>query len=204
MKLIHSLLISLLFTSLPTIAQKNGSVDWAGVHRSFEAFSQYPSTENAIKVISLLPERDHVTYTGEKNENEATQFVYQNLGMLERQVISRDPNAIKLAFRLKAIADGAFAEDLDVLLGQLIRIDPALFLRQLKNAKVQNGRVDALVGNYGDIYADKVEAQRLETKERIRALETVSDSALKEIQNKCLVELKTIEVQLAAELRKAR
>jgi len=199
MKLIHSLLISLLFTSLPTIAQKNGSVDWDGVHKSFEAYTQYPSTKNAIKVISLLPERDHVTYTGEKNESEATQFVYQNLGMLERQVISRDPNAIKLAFRLKAIADGAFAEDLDVLLGQLIRIDPALFLRQLKNAKVQNGRLDALVGNYGDIYADKVEAQRLETKERIRALETVSDSALKEIQDKCLVELKTFEVQLAAE-----
>ena len=202
MKLIHSLLISLLFTSLPTIAQKNGSVDWDGVHKSFEAYTQYPSTKNAIKVISLLPERDHVTYTGEKNENDAIQFVYQNLGMLERQVISRDPNSIKLAFRLKGIADGAFAEDLDVLLGQLIRIDPTLFLRQLKNANIQNGRLDALVGNYGDIYVDKVEAQRLETKERIRALETVSDSALKEIQDKCLVELKAFELQLAAEFER--
>src|SRR5947209_7170819 len=114
MKIFRSLLILLLLAPLPTVGQQKGAVDWVGIHETFAAYCEYPSSENAIKVISLVPERDHVTYTGEKNENEATQFVYQNLGMLERQVISRDPNAIKLAFSLKAIADGAFAEDLDV------------------------------------------------------------------------------------------
>ena len=130
---------------------------------------------NATHVIDLLPESGHVEYTSERKEQEAIEFVYQNLDMLERQVISRDPHAIKLAFRLMTIADGAFAEGLEIVLGQLIRIDPALFLRQLKEAEDQIIGLGGLIGNYGDIYVDKIEAHRLETDKRIYALEGVTD-----------------------------
>jgi hypothetical protein len=130
-----------------------------------------------------------VEYSGAKQEHDTIDFIYDNLGMLKRQVLSRDPNAVRLAFRLKTIADGAFAEDLDILLGRLIRIDPTLFVRQLKEYGKVN-RLDGLVGNLGDAYVDRFDAQRLEIKKRIRALESVSDPALKELADQCIKELK--------------
>ncbi len=117
MNIIYSFLVSLLFISIPAVGQITSPVDWDGIHQAFAAYDEYPSSANAMKVMSLLPESD-VKYTNERKENEAIQFVYQNVGMLERQVISRDPDAVKLAFKLRTIADGAFAEDLDIVLGR--------------------------------------------------------------------------------------
>ncbi len=67
---------------------------------------------------------------------------------------------------------------------------------------MQVGRLDGLVGNYGDVYVDKVEAQRLETEKRIHAWEGVSDSSLREMRNECIGELKKIKLQLTAEAEK--
>ena len=169
-------------------SQPEAPVDWAALHRAFAAYCGYPSDKNAIEVMRLLP-NGSVEYSGAKQEHDTIDFVYDNLGMLERQVLSREPNAVRLAFRLKTISDGAFAEDLDVLLGRLIRIDPALFLRQLKEYG-RVGRLDALVGVLGDPYVDRFDAQRREIKKRITALESVSDPALKELAGQCIKDLK--------------
>jgi hypothetical protein len=88
------------------------------------------------------------------------------------------------------IADGTFAESLEIALGQLIRIDPTLFLRELKEAKDQIIGLGGLTGNYGDVFVDKIEAHRLETARRIDSLEGITDPALKEIRNECILELK--------------
>lgn len=198
MKFNGFLLASLILAVPPTMAQSQRSTDWRGIQGAFTAYVEYPSGANAKKVVSLLPNGEHIQYTNEKSEAEATEFVYQKLNMLERQVISRDPDAVELAFRLKTIADGAFAEDLDIVLGQLIRIDPRLFLQQLKIALSGIGRLDALVGNYGDVYVDKFAAQRLETDRRTDALESVSDPALQAIRDECIGELRKIRLQLNA------
>lgn len=164
------------------------AIDWDAIHGAFAAYCDYPSDKNAVKVIGLLPDSG-IQYSGAKQEHDTIDFVYSNLVMVERQVLSRDPNAVRLAFRLKTIADGAFAEDLDVLLGRLIRIDPTLFLQQLKEHGRVN-RLDGLVGNLGDPYVDRFDAQRLEIQKRIGALKSVSDPALKELADRCIQELK--------------
>jgi hypothetical protein len=191
-KITYFFLVSLLLTSIPSVGQPKAKapIDWKAVHEAFAAYSEYPSHANATHVADLLPESGHVEYTSDKREHETVEFVNQNLDMLERQVISRDPASIKLAFRLMTIADGEFAESLEIALGQLIRIDPTLFLRQLKEAKDQIIGLGGLTGNYGYVFVDKVEAQRLETARRIDSLEGVTDPALREIRNECILALK--------------
>ncbi len=106
--------------------------------------------------------------------------------MLERQVLSKDRVAVKLAFRLRSIADGGFSEDLSIVLGTLIRIDPKLFLEELRNAKPQVQRLGPLLANEGAVYVDRMRAQCLENQLRIESLESVKDPSLDNIRNKCI------------------
>jgi hypothetical protein len=188
MKLSTCITLFLVIAPSVNATQPEAPVDWAELHRAFTVYCHYPSDKNAIEVMRSVP-NGSVEYSGAEQEHDTIDFIYDNLGMLKRQVLSRDPNAVRLAFRLKTIADGAFAEDLDILLGRLIRIDPTLFVRQLKEYGKVN-RLDGLVGNLGDAYVDRFDAQRLEIKKRIRALESVSDPALKELADQCIKELK--------------
>jgi hypothetical protein len=181
------LTIFLMLSAFGSTGATNGSVDWDGIRKAFAIYCDSPSAKHAVHVMRLLP-RSRVEYTGRKKENDAIDFVYDHLGTLRQRVLSRDLSASKLAFRLMTIADGAFAEDLDILLGQIIRIDPALFLQELKGYG-RVGRLDALVGSLGDSYVDRIDAQRLEIKKRIQALSSVKDPAVKELRDECIKEL---------------
>ena len=102
-----------------------------------------------------------------------------------------------MAFKMMNIADGGFAEDLDIMLGQLIRVDPRLFLGELK----RSGRTvtGGLVGNFGGEYVDKMKAQQLEITMRIAALQSVRDPELRAIRDRCVKELKRSEVEVHAQ-----
>lgn len=182
----YSVIVSLMLTCFVSISFAGEVVDWKGIEQAYSEYIEYPSDENARKVRDLLPAAGHVEYTGEQLERAAIEFIYSNIRMLERQIISRDRDAVKLGFRLITIADGGFREDLYIMLGQLIRIDPEMFLRELKEAEELVGRLEWLVRIYGDIYVDRFDAKRLETERRKRALKSVSDPALKDIRDRCI------------------
>jgi hypothetical protein len=114
----------------------------------------------------------------------------RDLMMLEAQVLSRDIEAVRLAFRLRQTADGHFVEMLDVMLGRLIRIDASLFLREVLRAGVPAQLLDSLVGNFGPEYVDRTEAQAYEAAQRIAALSNVTDSKLKAVRKRCIALLK--------------
>jgi hypothetical protein len=78
------------------------------------------------------------------------------------------------------------------MLGQLIRIDPTLFLRQLSQSRSGITRLGSVVGNLGQIYVDNSKAQLLEVSKRIEALQQVSDLQLVTIRDKCI---KLLEAQ---------
>lgn len=110
--------------------------------------------------------------------------------MLEVQVLTRDIEAVRLAFRLRRTADGHFAEMLDIMLGRLIRIDAPLFLREVVRAGVSAPLLDSLVGNFGQEYVDRTEAQAYEADQRIAALRHVKDSRVKAVRDRCIALLK--------------
>ena len=112
--------------------------------------------------------------------------------MLERQVFSRDRVAVKLTFKLRSIADGGFSEDLDIMLGTLVRIDPKLFLEELSSAKPEVQQLDHLLANEWAIYVDRMDAQCLENQLRIKSLESIKDTSLKKIKYRCIETLNKI------------
>ena len=167
-------------------------VNWSALRVAFERYVNLPTPLNAEEVCKLLPSRNQFACSGEKEERATREYLYSfyQIGMLDRQVISRDRSAVRLAFQLKAIADGAFAEELDIILGKLIRIDPLLFLEELNNTRVTPISFSHLVGNAGPIFVDRQEARCFENRLRIEALETVNKKQLSGLRDKCIMFLK--------------
>lgn len=169
--------------------EESPSINWSALSKTFQAYVEYPSATNASKVTKLLPESEHVKYTGSKIENEAIEVIYQGLPMLQRQVEAREKQAARLAFRLMTITDGASSEALDIMLGKLIRIDPKLFLEELRKSnyiKIGQYRFDGLVGNEGDEFVDKEQAQCLEQRLRIESLSKIKENILLPLRDICI------------------
>ncbi len=166
------------------------TVAWDQVLSCWNAYLEYPSTQNAALLYELLPERAVCNRT-DSLCGVAIDSLYNELAMLERQVRAGDKIAVAVAFRLMAIADGEFAEWLCIMLGQLIRPTPRLFLEQLKEHEHLVTRLDCLVGNQGYEFVDRWQAMELETELRIEAIEGVEDSSLTEVRDKCLTELRS-------------
>jgi hypothetical protein len=151
----------------------------AGDMSAWEAYIRNPTPDNAAHVKAI-------SYGAENGRFEQQE---RDLMMLEVQVLSRDPAAVRLAFRLRLQADGHFGEMLDIMLGRLIRIDAPLFLREGKRAEAAIRRLDSLVGNFGPEYVDRPQAQAYEAAQRIAALRKVSDAGLKPVRDKCIASL---------------
>jgi hypothetical protein len=185
------LVFFILFTSLignKLSANEKKSVDWVAIKEAFLKYVNHPSNQNAVKVISILPETP-INYSAPSQEmDEALEYMYQSRPMeiLEHQILSKNREAIRLVFRLRAFADGGFGEGLDIILGKLIKIDPKLFLEELNTVKPIVARYDSLLGNYGNEYVDNLKASCRETKLRINALKTVKGPSLKKIRNNCI------------------
>ncbi len=149
----------------------NSCVNWDEVYNKWNTYLNYPSSEDALDVYEVLPTK-HVEYNHSSEEKRTLNYIFNELDMLEKQVYSGDRNAVKLAFKLHVIADGAFSQWLDIILGNLIRIYPELFLEELVKYE-EIIRLDSLVGNFGPIYVDKMKAHELESRLRIESLKTV-------------------------------
>jgi hypothetical protein len=182
----------LCFAGVPVwaqVAEQPGKLDWPRFRAAFGAFLEYPSPERAKAARVLLP-AGHVSYTASADQRPTIEMVYQGLPMLERQVQARDPEAVQLAFDLFAIADGAFAEDLGVLVGELIRIDPQLFLMSLHSREARFRDLGLIVGNLGEPYVDRTRAGCFELRLRIASLESVHQDAVSSVRKRCIQELK--------------
>jgi hypothetical protein len=180
------LLLLCLISFSETLGQ-DVKVNWTVLKTAFQKFVEYPSSENASHVILLLPEK-HIEYRNSPEEEKTILYIFdaENFGMLDRQVISRNREAVRLAFRLHSIADGAFTEELNIMLGTLIRIDPKLFLEELNLANPVDNLWNDLLGNFGPEFVDRFKAQSLEIKLRIHSLKSVTEPSLIKIRDKCI------------------
>lgn len=168
-------------------------VDWTKLETAWKEYIEYPSSENALKVYSLLPERIITLEERKKfwdNFIKISNIIFDNLNfsILEYEIYAGERNAVKVAFRLYSIADGANDEILTMILTNLIRIHPKLYLEELK-VHMHSEPIKELgwpVGYMGGIFVDRFKAQDLERKLRIKALESVKDKELMEIRDKCI------------------
>ena len=161
---------------------------WAHIARRVEAYAAHPSTENARSALSVIPVKQ-VSFSGYSAETEANQSIYAEkpMSVLEKQVQKRHQASVALAFRMMNIADGAFAEDLDIIVGKLITIDPALFLEELQNANKSD--LDGLVLNLDDTYVDEMKKTCAEWLLRKKALQGVEVPGLQKIKKRAIATL---------------
>ena len=165
------------------------TVQWELFSVTLRAYFKNPIPENAKTSYQHLPAFGHVNYKGDAIEDETLELIKSNLSILEHQVISRDEESVRLAFRLFSISDGDGAEQLDILLGKLIRVDPTLFLKELVANQRLTTRVDGLLGNEGEEYVDNFKAQCKENRRRRKALQSVKDRQLRRKRDECTREL---------------
>lgn len=158
---------------------------WTEITRRVKAYAAHPSTENARSAISAIPDKQ-ISFSGVSAETEANQSIYAEKPMfvLEKQVQKRHQASVELAFRMMNIADGAFAEDLDVIVGKLITIDPALFLEELQ--KVNKSDLGGLVLNLDDTYVDEMKRTCAEWFLRKKALQGVEVPGLQNIKKRAI------------------
>ena len=145
----------------------------------WERYLESPTPENASYA-------QKAEYTDKASRDHR---LFDDLELLEVQVISGDRAAVRLALRLSRDADGHYAETLDIMLGRLIRIKPTMFLREMKSHLDRDRNpylLDGILLNYGEAYVDKLEAHHYETKKRIEALMSVTDASLSGIRDHCV------------------
>ncbi len=157
--------------------------DWGEVETALKAYVNYPSSENANRVTNALP-KEHAPWGESSPSSPASQYIYEGhrFSMLEHQVGAAHVESVRLAFRLFSISDGGFTEDLQIVLGKLIRPSPKLFLEELDRSAISNSYYDGLLMSNGYALVDRREAQCLEAENKIEALNSVTDSKLSNIK----------------------
>jgi hypothetical protein len=116
----------------------------------------------------------------------------------------RSPNDdLEATFRKLDTSDGHVSEELDIVIGKSIKESPAEFLTLLRKYRLKVNRLDALLGNLGPELVDNFKMQADEVRQRIRALESVSDAELKFLAVECIGILQQKLIVLEAPMRRS-
>ena len=163
----------LLLLSPACFAKEN---DWEDVEAALREYVDYPSSENANNAVKALP-LEHAPWGNSSPAYRSSRFMYENrqFSMLSHQVAAGHEESVRLAFRLFSIADGAFVEDLQIILGALIRAEPQLFLTELERSALPQSYYYGLALNDGEAFVDRLDAQCLEAQRKIDSLNSVTD-----------------------------
>ncbi len=155
----------------------------ASAQTPWEAYLALPSPANARRV-------ERASYS---DSAAALGQLEQDLEVVAVQMQAGDRDAVRLAFRLLPGADGDFAETLEIMLGRLIRIHPALFLEEVRRQQQTLPRFDArlngMLTNTGSPYVDREQADAYEMRRRMDALRSVRAPALGAIRDRCIAVL---------------
>jgi len=185
----------------------NSCCDWETLKKTWENYCDNPSSKNAYRVYMVLPKKqpkDATRHTHKIGGN-VKKLMLETLSILEKEIYASDRNSVKIAFRLFTISDGLLTEDLCIILGHFICINPKMFLEELKEHRhLVSFIMDSLLGNLGEEYVDKMEASYLEMIRRIKCIEGVKDNSLLQMKDECLKELNKAKKELEAIVQEKR
>jgi hypothetical protein len=184
--------IGLLILSAATGYAQIGSpsVDWKGLEDAWNAYYPAPNEAAAEKMLSLLP--DNVKIMDIKDGFLVINSIFDHLGVLEGEIYSGNPNAVKLGFRLFTVSYGTFEVGLNKIMGNLIAFNPRMFLVELSAHRDLFQTLDPILGSFLRETPNDPVAQELERKLRMKALETVEEKPLKSLRNECIKILKKL------------
>jgi hypothetical protein len=186
--------ISILGFGLPVQEQ---NVDLERMEIAARTYIDYPSTENARLFYQSLSAYVPAGKTGEIDRERwerVANFIFDNLEVLARQIWAGDRDAVRVGFRLYSFFGGYYTMRLDAMMADLIRFQPQLYLEELKsspNAQLLKSLGFPLCESDIDFgRSDREMALRHELEMRIKALESVTDSALADLRDTCIKEIR--------------
>ena len=196
--LMLGLCFGLTLTLESNINNQDQSISWDTSLKTAKAYFNYPSTENALRFYNNLPvfNVQAAEIKDTKDFLDLIDCLDKNLPILSREMDIGDKNAVKIGFRLKNISDGALSESLDAALGDLIRINPRMFLEELLGCPNRDHikEIGYPVTSGGLYYVGQwPQVEKYELEMRLKALETVKDPGLQEIRDICVA---LVEIEL--------
>jgi hypothetical protein len=175
-------------------AQQNTkqNIDWTKVREAFEAYCEAPSAENAIKILAALPDNFANREADFKQWVSTSRYVYegQPFRVLDNLVQKGNKFALRVAFKTLFMSDGAFGEDLCGLIGRAIRVNPVLFLEEIKISGQKGHMLDSILAGQIDADEYRPEVVKKEIQLRIYSLKTVDRPDLLELRDICIYKLK--------------
>ena len=191
MKTIIGVICAVILGAASGAARPAHHFSWVELDSLWNKYYAYPSADNAGLLYQALPESTGEAWAGDtagSSKTLNTIFEIAQLPILEKQVYSGDSNAVRVAFKMMTTLTGGDATEwLDQLLGNLIRINPALFLRELKSHRRYFSRgIDGWFQDAGLDYVDNVRKQELELGLRSDALRSVRDPDLAAIRDEVI------------------
>jgi len=181
----------LMWTAMAAYAQTGSpAVDWKALEEAWNGYYAAPSEEGAEKVLNILP--GNVKVLDIKDGFLVINSIFDHLGVLEGEIYSGNPNAVKLGFRLFTVSYGAFEVALNKVIGNLIAFNPKLFLEQLGEHRDLFQNLDGILGSFMRDTPNDPAALELERKLRIKSLESVGEKPLKSLRNECIKILKKL------------
>jgi hypothetical protein len=164
--------------------------DWDNILKAGQTYFDDPTSANALELYKALPKEKVRAVRDKQKFRDVFYFFDAHLGVLERQVLLADRNSVRVAVRLWTIADGAFSEVLNEMLGDLIQVDPKMFIEEIREFPWPKdyGDFDEWLGQGNILCAAGIEAseevRRKKLESRITALETVADSRLAKVRDR--------------------
>ena len=169
-------------------AHVSQNIAWESILKAFDEYFNLPSTENAKKVLIRLPRERPDTIS--RDTGQALDYIISadNYGILILESMAGDRYSIEILFRLRNFSDGGFSETLDGTLGNILRINPKLFLDvlldYLDTSFIKRCGVPVAFPGYAyDVHPD---ARRYDLEKRIEALDRILDPKYAEIKHICI------------------
>jgi hypothetical protein len=179
-------LLGLLLLAALNINAQNAAaaVDWKGLEEAWNAYYTAPGEDGADKMLKLLP--GMVKIIDIKDGFLVINAIFDHLSVLEGEIYSGSPNAIKLGFRLFTISYGTLEVALNKIIGNLISFYPRFFLEELAAHRELFLTLEPVLGSFLRDMANDPAAQDLEKNLRVKSLESVEDKGLKTLRNECI------------------
>jgi hypothetical protein len=169
------------------------SLDWKALRDTWVTYEEKPTSEAESRLYRLLCDKPGCSQANAK-EDDIT-IVTHRTKPLYRRIGQGVPSAIDLGFRAIQIADGAFAEELYGVLGDLIESRPEVFLRHyLKNRPF--GDIGMCVNSMDEV-ADDQKALLAKLDKRLASLARVTDPGLSSARKDCELRITTFRRQVA-------
>jgi hypothetical protein len=158
---------------------------WTDVAKAAESYRAAPSDNRAAALLALLPPRG--LEQGEHPSEAAANSLYELVPTLERGVLAGHRTEVRLAFRLLHVSDGAFAEELLQMLGDLAGQHPLIYLEELARCRPEFSSLMDPIQSVGWIWGETpVNAAISQLRQRQNALRSVRSRPLSPLRDECL------------------